>query len=55
MFWKIVNHQDAVQIKFEIAKGLSWFTYKNTKPLIDAKKQILKDIAEIDKNQELSK
>ena len=29
-FWKIVNHPDASQIKFEIAKGLKQYTYENT-------------------------
>ena len=40
-FWTIINHPDAVQIKFEIAKGLAIFTTRNTKDVIDRKTRLL--------------
>ena len=40
-FWTIINHPDAVQIKFEIAKGLAAFTTRNTKDVIDRKTRLL--------------
>ena len=40
-FWHIVNHKNAVQIKFEIAKGLANFTRENTSDLVKEKKKLL--------------
>ena len=55
MFWEIVNHKDAVQIKFEISKGLAQFTYENTREQVKAKKKLSEKIAMVDKDTELSK
>ena len=43
-FWEIINHEDAVQIKFEVAKGLRNFTYENTKDTCARKKRLLDEI-----------
>ena len=43
-FWQIVSHEDAVQIKFEIAKGLAQFTIDNTSNLYKQKIEKLASI-----------
>ena len=43
LFWEVVNHQDAVQVKFEIAKGLARFTQANTSDLKDKKYRMLEE------------
>ena len=48
LFWRIVAHEDAVQIKFEIAKGLAQFTIDNTSNLY---KQKLEKLASIQKSK----
>ena len=45
MFWHIVNHEDAVQVKFEIAKGLAKFTKVNTKIFMEEKDKMIKEIS----------
>ena len=44
LFWQIVTHEDAVQIKFEIAKGLAQFTIDNTSNLYKQKIEKLASI-----------
>ena len=44
LFWQIVTHEDAVQIKFEIAKGLAQFTIENTSNLYKQKIEKLASI-----------
>ena len=41
VFWTIVNHPDASQVKFEIAKGLSKFTQENIIQELEDKKKLL--------------
>jgi hypothetical protein len=40
-FWKIINHEDAVQIKIEVSKGLSKFTSENISDLNLQKKDFM--------------
>ena len=43
-FWQILNHPEAVQIKFEVAKGLARFTAENTHDLKAAKQKKLEEV-----------
>ncbi len=38
-FWKIVNHEDAVQIKIEVSKSLQKFTFDNISDIVLQKQQ----------------
>ena len=54
-FWEIINHDDAVQIKFEVAKSLRNFTSENTKEDRARKKRLLDEIGQTDNSENVSK
>ena len=43
IFWTIVNHPDASLIKFEVAKGLKFYTSENTSKENEQIKQLQND------------
>lgn len=42
---QVMNHPDAVLIKFEVAKGLAKFTAENTSELTRQKKLMIEEIS----------
>ena len=49
MFWEIINDENAVQIKLEVAKGLRNFTLENTKQHREEKDEKLAEQGQIDR------